>query len=525
MNNQFKKLQKRNSALYSVRVDDILSYFGSFDNRGLLVLDEDSMILYLTIVDTKPRDSINSLVKKNGIVSLGGIAINDQMMFRGVYDKNDNNIVDKAEALYYQGILITSEDLHKHIINTSDAHGINNKANSSGNASIKFKVANGESSSDAVNFSQLQNIIGGQNTYILKGFWNPETNLFPSTEVSIGKEGWYWIVDHDGINSQDENRSWIKGDWIVYGGGGNGTSADDWLKISNPVDSGAVYTPLVHLDTESQEDHGGIKSGTKAGDLNGKTMSEMFDKIVFPTVEAKIGQNKSLTLIKSPSLTIVEVGTIHVADFTSMFDRGTIINGNGILNPNGLVGYENSFNFFFDDSLVDTNETGQLHIEQTILKGSNIWYCSALHNPGEGQYYDNTGEQADNLDSYRIAGNKSSNNINVMGRQKIFYGVNVTPTNSGEVKLMPSEFLNSSDEGEFNLVIPDDSLKIAIAIPRGKNIKIQYVESSYADVTAIFTKQELSISDGGVGSLDYDVYTNVLPAPYGVIANYKIIVT
>ena len=61
------------------------------------------------------------------------------------------------------------DDLEQTISNNQVSNAVYNKANITGNASIKFKVADGTTANDAVNLGQLTTAISNA------GFWQPPT--------------------------------------------------------------------------------------------------------------------------------------------------------------------------------------------------------------------------------------------------------------------------------------------------------------------------------------------------------------
>lgn len=67
-----------------------------------------------------------------------------------------------------------------------------------------------------------------------------------------------------------------------------------------------TYTPAVDGELAMPNDVGGIKSGTKASDLSGKTYDAMFDDLLFPTVYP-VAVAPTLSIL-NPTTTIAEVG-------------------------------------------------------------------------------------------------------------------------------------------------------------------------------------------------------------------------
>jgi hypothetical protein len=104
------------------------------------------------------------------------------------------------------------------------------KADLAGSASQAFSVADGALPNDAVNFSQLGDVLGGL-SYI--GTWTPSpvTNdlLFPfpaeGTLTPIDN-GHFWIADAEGYDKDD--RPYEVGEWLIFNGVGDGSLGTSW---------------------------------------------------------------------------------------------------------------------------------------------------------------------------------------------------------------------------------------------------------------------------------------------------------
>ena len=530
MSQGIKNIIRNNSDIWGIKVSGFNSQFGIFANAGVLVLDGEGLYLYLTLDRIKPDDSISSLLKEKKIGLLGGQNIIGNFMRIEVYDKNNSGVVDLANGLSDGSTTMTAEQIFD-ILNGKINIDLSDKADLAGDSNVVFRIAEGQQANDAVNLSQLNRINGIINNfpiygnYFLKGFWNPTTGKYPKEDLAPSYAGWYWICSFDG-NDPINERIWSEGDWCVYIGG-NSAQPAGWMQIATVGNGVSTYSPQVPLGTKVPETHGGIVKNTTAEQLKGNTMSKMFDNILFPTVEAYVNPNKELKLTSNISA-IYEVGTIVDYSLLSEFIRGTIINGDGSVNENKLIGIalSNGFKLFINDVFISANNIGSFTGQVTVSKGATRLNTSVEHGNGVGNYYNSKNEIGTNLNSQRVAGTLVSNVITISGRQKAFYGTGIIPTTPGEVRALSNNLmLSSSDTGTFNITIGAIFTKIAFAVPTGKNIKVYFVESSQADVTPTFTKSTMLINDAGIDTLLYDLYTTELATPYGVTSTYKVEIT
>jgi len=301
---------------------------------------------------------------------------------------------------------------------------------------------------------------------------------------------------------------------LVIGGGGSGSS---------------IYNPGVSDSMKAAFDHGGIPKGTEASSLRGLTYDALFDKILFPTVLAKIGENRSGLLVISPAERVYEIGTVVDLNISMIFNRGTIINGDGSLNINALVGEAWDYSLFKNGNLesqdnLDGLVDGNFIIQETITMGDTTFNGLIDYHEGTGSYFDNTGSSGTNLDGYRIADSVSTNDIIIKGAMNIFYGDGVIATDGTAVRSLNSTLMDSPTTGFADLIIHKGELENTIAIPKGRILKV-VLERSNANVTDLYTKAEIQVPDAGGAMHDYDVYSYTATEAYPNDVLYKITVT
>jgi hypothetical protein len=281
---------------------------------------------------------------------------------------------------------------------------------------------------------------------------------------------------------------------------------------------------------------GGVVSGTLIGTLTGKTFSQLFDDIFVPTILASIGTSNSASLA-GVSPTTVEVGTAYNPSTTATYNPGSITNGNGSVGPN-LTGNGNNYVFKLPNSSTDGtygtigNSQGHTYTSYNVAFGTNTWsvtisYSSAV---GVGTYYDNKGNPGSNLDGSRGSGSLTVSSGTITARRRYWYGTGTAgsaPTNSAGVRALTSYgLLSASNTGTFDISIPASTRGVWFFLPAGKTVVVQYVESSFADVTSSFTTSAITVNDAAGTGQSYASYvTDIGGSGYPGTATYRVTVS
>lgn len=316
------------------------------------------------------------------------------------------------------------------------------------------------------------------------------------------------------INTKD-NKAWIRTEngmveFALY-------DINDGLIPSEHLPS-SEYLSTLDGSLEVPNDVGGIVHGTKVQDLTGKTFTQLFDSLLFPTVLAYINTNNSASLVGQSSTT-VEVGTSMTPSTTATYNPGIIYNGDNTVGPN-LTGNANQYIFKLPNNSVDAtisaSSNSQLYTfnPYIVLFGNNIWSVEINYNQGTGTYYDNKGNALTNLDSYRTADMITANTSTVTGRRYSWYGYgtqNSAPTTSANVRLLSNKvFLSSSDTGQYNISIPANTQEVYFYVPIGKTVTVHYIESSSADVTSSFTTNPITVNDANGSPQNYESWVSFI---------------
>jgi len=187
-------------------------------------------------------------------------------------------------------------------------------------------------------------------------------------------------------------------------------------------------------------DIGGFDSGTQIGTLTGKTLSEMWDELLVPTVYASITTNKTVHI--TGYFGDKEVGTVYTnIAITANYDKGTITDGDGVT-TNNIGGNATNYVFTLLDSSTSASTNNTIYVSGVVEYGTSKFSVDIAHNSGISScYIDNKGHQYvdTNIDNQLSETTESGNSSNIRGRFFILCGVF---TNSADTILDGSGYLD-----------------------------------------------------------------------------------
>lgn len=222
-----------------------------------------------------------------------------------------------------------------------------------------------------------------------------------------------------------------------------------------------------------------------------KTIVEVLDDILFPTILASIRTNKSLSVSVSGDSGSIEIGRNISRTLTADFNPGLIENGDGSDGPQ-LVGSASSYTFTGESILSVTQPENTLSVNHLVVEGSNNWEIAASYGNGPDDYTDNKGNFGDNLDASRVGGTISNltSSPSITGIYPYFWGVSVTEPSLAEIA-------TAIQSGTANKVVASASETVTVNF----NTSGRYLwMAHYADYSTKTKWYISALNNGNVGS-------------------------
>jgi len=180
-----------------------------------------------------------------------------------------------------------------------------------------------------------------------------------------------------------------------------------------------IYDPAFPDSATTPQDVGGINQDTTAGTLRGKTLTEMFDLLLFPVLPPEANPGGFSSTISPSSLQ--EVGTTINVNLVSTFTQGTWTSPNPIY----TVDYYGPFiDYYFQSgsTLIDQRTSNATFNNVKVLLGTNSFPTFVSYSAGEQPLYsDGTAY----TDPPQLAGVLSDSNT-FTGVYPILFGTSAT---------------------------------------------------------------------------------------------------
>lgn len=267
------------------------------------------------------------------------------------------------------------------------------------------------------------------------------------------------------------------------------------------------YTSAENKDFQAPYTVGGITKGTKVSSVSGKTVSEVFDQILFPTIQPIVSKRPSATLsFKKGFDPFQKVGTTvsYAGLFSVSGDSGQVT-----LNSVNMGAYAGEFDESKNKIYYGTDHSLVSGTDIEVIKGPMLYQAEVTFAAGE-KYKNNKGEASD-LDAFP-GGTVASNNLYIYGVYPIYYaltedqekGIFVIDTSTKSVK--PTSWGSSEQVTlTFSLGSETDSTHHAFAISKYyTDVKVKMLNTLSGNYDPIS-----SFSQGGQnGLLGYNYYVN-----------------
>ncbi len=259
---------------------------------------------------------------------------------------------------------------------------------------------------------------------------------------------------------------------------------------------------------------GGIEIGYQ---LTGKTANQILENLLVPTLNPTL-TNPSITSFTQNLSATQEVGVSVTPTFTTNFSRGSISPAYGTSGfRSGLptkYEYSGSGNLRTVTS-TSTSNTSAATGATTLVEGTNTWSVYVKYSAGE-QPKNSAGG---NFSTPLASGSTSVSNVSITGRFLRFFGpTSSAPTNSAQVRALPSNALQTSNVMTFTLNTGNVEQIFAVALPPGRTItSVIDIDASNANITSSYVLTgTVSVNDGGGSGTPrtYNLYVCTLGAPY-----------
>lgn len=292
----------------------------------------------------------------------------------------------------------------------------------------------------------------------------------------------------------------------------HGHEASEITGLSATIEAASGYATTIPDATYSVQVGGAVPQAASVWKT--KTLVQALDTILFPTVLAKISNNKSLSLLwhYTSELTNgpVEIGTTYDIAFNFIFNRGTIENGSGADGP-ALVGAPSGNATIVGRGITSQSVTiGQVFSNVKLTEASNTWTVTLPHSEGSGEYYDNKGNVSNSLDAYRVAGTVAAS-LTIDAVYPYYVLKSPAPFTAQQFKeAIATEVTTGIDPGAqliknissstetLNIPYNISGLYLAVAYPSSSTEKTEYYVNTLdnGDIVSIFNPVEEILTSG-----------------------------
>ena len=253
-----------------------------------------------------------------------------------------------------------------------------------------------------------------------------------------------------------------------------------------------------------------------ASSWKSKNLVQVLDDILFPTLLASVGSAKSINLAVSGASGTLEIGSSHSRTLTATFGRGTILNGNGSLNANPLVGAATGYTFT-GTGISSTAQSGnELSFTTAVVSGTNNWAVTAAHAAGSGTYTDNKGVSGTNLDAQRASGTATDTTSapTITGVHPYYYLKSASPISASA---MVAAIQNgtaikviAASTGTLSIPYAPNAEFLAVAYPSTSTTKTRYFVTALDNgaITVVFAPVTTQSVTTALWTQDYKIHTS-----------------
>ncbi len=343
---------------------------------------------------------------------------------------------------------------------------------------------------------------------------------------------WIELANFSDIGSGGSDVSALTANWentysTVSDLSASWSSAYDQVSALSAQWGGGTYDSNLASNIAMTEDVGGLDTGTTVASLTGQSFSQLFDSLLFPTVDPVVGSNNSTGLSDNVSNLQTIGATINIT-LTTTAGLGTIrLNGvtqgdyAGGVTAASISGPGGPYTLGVGPGGTDIdNQTVSNHV---VTEGSNSWSMTTTY--GEGPMpLDSAGNDFPGIRF--AAGGTRSASTSFEGVYPIRLGLSTGSSNFEDRALTSHSSNNIQVSQDYT---ETDSLRHRIAIPNdmidSQTVGWQQwntVSSSYSDIAASsFTSSSITVTIEG-NTVNYTLYTKTGPPGGGDVSGQPI---
>ena len=264
-----------------------------------------------------------------------------------------------------------------------------------------------------------------------------------------------------------------------------------------------LYQTAVGDDVTTATTVGSLAKGTKASELKKLTLSQVFDEMLFPTIQPTATAPSATIALKGYN-TVQEVGAVAptVAQFTTSYNQGSIT-CNGVVQSVRAGAKIDQGTFIYRDD-VSSGQEGSANFSKVIAKGDTKYYYHVSYSAGPSDIKDNKGNAATSL-TQLPAGSVTSAAVTVSGVYPIYASTTAANITNKTVTKLP---LTNATSFEVTMAAEDADSKQVIKM-NGTITKVELfntVANKYEVQSNAFVKSTENIDVNGT-SVAYNVYT------------------
>ena len=253
------------------------------------------------------------------------------------------------------------------------------------------------------------------------------------------------------------------------------------------------YSSSLSSTVSTVEKLGGIAAGTTVAQLTGKSYNEIFDTLIFPTVNPTFTNPSASISLKSYS-NIQEIGAVapSTANFNVSFNAGAINLAGKKQNNRAGAQDTNASKILYSSSKIED-------LPETVVAGAMDYYYRAAYAEGP-QPKDSKGN---NYQTPLAAGSVDSGKTTVTGYRAAYSGL--VSTNAITEEVIKGMTKTVSAKKTIKVSGPISEQYICFAAPAGwtvSNIK----DSNNFDVTSSYATSTVSVTGLDGQAVNYTVY-------------------